>query len=217
MNDRQLQALLKLALEAERLEQPASAPAPIAWWRRAWAKGGFAAAAAVLLAAPLFWSRPAPMPQDPAETRLTPVAARTLSDEDLGAIQNALAEMFADPLNAEQRVALVVAIARGEQGECDCIRWKRHTLPEGKALADLSKNELLRLGMQDSCAGTSSRLLVVGVACDEIPLDGTLAGQVASCVNTDGCGDTGACYASRALACLPDDATVVAATLAMSR
>jgi len=218
MNNRELQALLKFALEAEAFERDALTPAPVSLWRRPWAWGGLAAAAALAIAVPLIVPTGTPSPIDPYEARLQPVAARTLSDEDLGAIQRALGEMLADPMRAEGKLAMVIAIVRGDQGECECVHWRRHRLPEGKALADLSRNELLRLGMQDSCPSDASRLLVVGVACEEIPLDANLAGQLAACVDAgDSCGDAATCYASRALACLPDDATVVAATMAMNR
>ncbi|MBK9187865.1 MAG: hypothetical protein IPM33_02815 [Phycisphaerales bacterium] len=218
MNDRELQALLTFALEAEAFERDALRPASIPIWRRPWVWGGLAAAAALAIAIPMLIPAPAPAFDPSNEARVQPVAARTLSDDDLNAIQRALGEMLSDPMKVEGNLAMVIAIVRGDQGECECVHWRRHQLPAGKALADLSRNELLRLGMQDSCPASTDRLLVVGVACDEIPLDGRLAGQLAACVDVgETCGDTATCYASRALACLPDDATVVAATLAMSR
>jgi hypothetical protein len=90
-------------------------------------------------------------------------------------------------------------------------------LPPGRELADLTRGELLRLGLQESCPARSGKLLVVAVASDAITLNAETADRVAACLTDQSCGEVSSCYATAALACLPADATVVAETLGFAR
>lgn len=224
MNDRRLESLLRMAHEAAELEDGAVAPTPLpiplVSWRRVSLLAGLAAALAMALVVPRLMA-PSPAPVTGGD-RVAVSRVRTLSDEDLGAVQRALAEMIAagqESVPARAGEALLLSIVRGEGEACGCVNWRHVCLPPGKELTDLSRDEVIRLGLGGACADHAGRLLIVAVSSDEMPLDASTADQLARCLAGpgEGCGDVASCYASAAMACLPADATVIAETLAMAR
>lgn len=230
MNDRHLENLLRMAHEAEELDRSARAGHAayvIPVWRR-WVLGvgGLAAAAALAITVVHGTFASKPVVHSPVRiassdhVRVQPVKAHTLSDEELAAVQRALADLIdsTDDAAGDRDEALVIAISGApDDRSCECVRWRRVELPRGRELADLTRGELLRLGLQESCSPHAGKLLVVAVASDAISLNAETADRVAACLNGQSCGEVGSCYATAALACLPPDATVVAETLALAR
>ncbi len=191
MDDRRLQRLVKMAVEAERLEHPAAggvagevltatdgsehlslARRDRVWWRAAWIGGGLAAAACLTIAFVMV-RPPGPAPtriakgdgagsevqpvphevsgSEPAEVAILP---RTESDE--GTVKLA-------SNRSESDEAVLFAVYRGANGSCECVQVNDPDWGSEKRLADVSRHELLRAGLQDSCMTMAPEVLVIGV------------------------------------------------------
>ncbi len=194
MDDRRLQRLVKMAVEAERLEHPAAggvagevltategsehlslARRDRAWWRAAWIGGGLAAAACLTIAFVMV-RLPGPAPtriakgggagpevqpiprerggSEPGE--VVPLPRRDATESGGGMVELA-------SRRSESDEAVLFAVYRGANGSCECVQMNDPDWGSEKRLADVSRHELLRAGLQDSCMTMAPEVVVIGV------------------------------------------------------
>jgi hypothetical protein len=196
MDDRRLQRLVKMAVEAERLEHPAAggvagevltatdgsehlslARRDRVWWRAAWIGGGLAAAACLTVVFVMV-RLPGPVPTRIAkghaagpevqpvpgegsgsargEDRTASVPRGDVTESEEGTVELASSRSESDE-------AVLFAVYRGANGSCECVQVNDPDWGSEKRLADVSRHELLRAGLQDSCMSMAPEVLVIGV------------------------------------------------------
>lgn len=210
MNDREINTLLRMAMEAEALEAgPVTTPRRVTPWGRV---GLIAAgvAAAVVAAA---WLRPNPTP-----TPLPPVAR---NDVPAPAVEPALAD---EPAPATAGGAsggsMILALFRHPETRCECVVWRESPFA-GRKLADVGRTELIAAALRESCDPRGGDLLlVVGLEGprEYMPPTKEAARALASCLvsGTTTCGEENSCYSAGAMQCVPEPVNVVTETLAMA-
>jgi hypothetical protein len=162
MTDRELERLLRMALEVEQLagDSPvvvrgAGRRARTAMWL---GLSSLAAAAAVVFVS---WPRTtSPTAITPAPISLTPEAPASPAIElrDVPLVRITKAD---EPDDAEQSV--VFGIFRGPEGECSCVQLTETDWGD-RRLADVGRNELLAAVLGDPCTTMARQLLVVAVS-----------------------------------------------------
>ncbi len=168
MDDRRLEHLLKLAMEADELESSASRPALrlVGGSRRKWMlpfAGGMAAAAAMIAVATMVLPalKPAPAPfktiadLDPTKRKVEPVSTGDFSKP-----------MPSEPIqiaNSEGESSVVLAFFQGLDGKCTCMHIQDENW-DGDQLQSKDRRELLDVAFQSTCLGPSPKILVVGIA-----------------------------------------------------
>lgn len=213
MDERELQALVGMATEAEGLDiGPASRHARdragerrLGWWI-AGVAAGVAACLGVGVFTWLTWSPPLPVPGP----RLAGGGAAL---EPRGSTQGMtpVASSAVDPW-------VVLAIYRGWDGECRCLHVERPPLVAQKPLEAIRPSELLAMGLESACAATVERLIVLGISgpAEELPTTKDEAEVVAACLDAAGSEDP-SLMARQAESCLPAGVTVVAELLEVRR
>lgn len=188
MDDRQLQRLIRMAAEAEQLDHSAGRGAvngvrtgtgasehavlerrDRSWWRAqgVWIGGALAAAASLALGLFVLMPQAPVAPHMPdrglalGEAPQPPVEAAPAlrAERDEGAGEAKLAAH--DPGDEE---AVLFAVYRGPSGACECVQVNQPEWSGEKRLADVSRHELLRAGLQDACMTVAPEVVVIGVA-----------------------------------------------------
>lgn len=227
MNDTQIQRLLRMASEADALARsegtfPFSARrASRAPWQARIAWIGLPAAAAAAITLAVVFSGSNPGPRTP-----TPVAGPTGSDAPPITLAAAPVEphpvrLVKGPVPKQDEHSVVLAIFRGEQGECSCVQLTDFDAGEGRRLADVGYGELLAYALRNPCTNAASQLLVVGVAgrrgtLPDTPEDANLLASRLANVGIAEHRDV-SLVAYAALPQLPPGSTVVAEAVALSR
>jgi hypothetical protein len=186
MDDRQLQRLLRMAAEAEQLDHPAAGAGRVdrvlagggrvslarpdrSWWRARGVPIGGALAAAACLAVGAFVflmpQSPVPIAVAPPE-HVEPESRGGGSLADLGARAEASGETGRATLAAHrpEEEAVLFAVYRGANGSCECVQVNDPDWGGDKRLAEVSRHELLRAGLQEPCTTLAPEVLVIGVA-----------------------------------------------------
>ncbi|MFN0131348.1 MAG: hypothetical protein ACKVW3_02255 [Phycisphaerales bacterium] len=148
MNDRELERLVRMAVEAERFENEAGdSRLLMPRLRRFLFTSLTTAAAACLLVAVLFAMRPAAP---------TPLTTRDLiprpADETVGIQQ----------VSSPER-SLVMGIFRDRDGRCTCVRWSRQEWG-GRRLSDVGRGELVDAVLKASCTSDPRQVMVVAIS-----------------------------------------------------
>lgn len=186
MDDQRLQRLIRMAVEAEGFDTPAGvardeAPISIVTWRRrfAWVGGGLAAAACLTVAAVVFRAPMTSTPTGPiASARNAPessgdAGARSLDDSPSHRVavspSASAAESQPQPTRlvaqlAEPEEAVVFAVFRGVDGSCECVQVDAPEWSGEKRLADVDRQELVRVAFRDPCSTLAPEVLVIGVS-----------------------------------------------------
>jgi hypothetical protein len=203
-SDTQLEALLRLAHEAEAIDPPAprlrladaaARPAPV-FGRALWTALGAAACIGLLAAWAAINRVPAPTPARPS-----PIAGAITAPGPAAVIVPAVS-------------AVVMSITEGSPGEVRCVRWT--TRPEAwgdRKLEDISPEELQSAGLAILCDADARRVLVVGMQGprEKLPADDLSAARLAQCVMaTPGCSthQSAPALVCRPGACLPEQIAV---------
>jgi|GEM_PF-3279098 len=221
MIDKDLSALIRMAVEAERLETPA----PV---RFEWARGDGAsrkeqvrkmiagvatlAAAACLGFAALTWMQPATV--TPGPVAVAPLGSGTgsgLNTEIAKAAVPGVIDVVPAPLGA-----VLLAVFTDAENNCSCIQLNAADF-QGK-LASLGSAELIQLAKQTGCHEDPQRVLVIAMEGprDQLPSSTIEAEMLASAVreNTPQCGDD-ACFTETTAPFLSADVRVVAGSVAL--
>ncbi len=212
MNDRQLENLIRMALEAEALEasaQPARRPRPPAWRRAA---GGLAAAAclagALTIAFQAHWNKttPAPIPnstQGGIASGTRPVTITQIEAPDA------------------ETDSIVLAVFRDNGEEDPCVQMELGSFCGARNLADIDRTELLLTAFENACTPTPGQVVVLALSGPRgtLPRNQEEAAALASCIidAPDACAADGACVAQRVRRYLPPDVSIVAESLALGR
>lgn len=224
MKNRDLEALIRMAFEAERLDRQAAPALP----RRAHARTrgirisplavGFAAA---LLAFALNRG-PSTTPTRPERMGATPVDARTRVS---GVSVCHLPSMQDGPMRVETfepRVTeptTLVAILRTWSEDCDCLAWRLHEWRDGSLVVDVAPGEPVSIELASADQPSIQQVLLIAVAKNRASLlrvTQNEAHELLDCLNsrplTMGPDIEPATYASSVAACLPPDVTVIPQT-----
>jgi hypothetical protein len=219
VNEKNLENLVRMASEIDELERAARAsdrlddvaPATIKFDRARqrpslWRLGLPAAAAAALLLALL-----------PTTAYRPPSAALASSFQidycpTVPRYDGVRIDHF-EPSSEER--CTVLAIFNTWQKECQCLAWQLYEWEDGRALAELSPNEVHRITIDVTDAPPVEQLLVVAIAKNpsDLPSDEKQTYELLDCLNevappTDP-RESAAAYASAVRSCLPDSVTIV--------
>ncbi|MFQ5805411.1 MAG: hypothetical protein ACE5I3_03050 [Phycisphaerae bacterium] len=233
MNDKDIDNLIRMAVEVEEIESLASARAretsiedaahqlgrPAAptrptirldrplFRRRVWQIGLSAAAVAacVLL---LLQQRLAPR----APQRAAAVSLEIDYCPGLALHDGVRIDHF-EPTATEHYV--VLAIFRCWHDECQCLAWRLHEWEDGRTLAEIAPGEVLDIALDVTDAPPVEQLLLVAIAqhADDLPGSEADTYGLLDCLNevtppTNPC-DSAAAYASAMQSCLPEGVTVI--------
>lgn len=226
MDDRQIQQLVRMALEAQALESPDSSGAfVLAAHRSGWHPSiRWGAAAAGLVGAACIWLalRPAPgsappmLGESPADT--TSLATLALLPEP--SRRPALPAVAVDSPTPAGEHSVVLTIFRDSYGELSCVQWHPHEWGEGRTLAEVTAGELLDAGAQAWCDTGASEMVVVALTGPKgsMPATDTFAQDFAACIAASGdlCELDPSSYSSAALSCLPPGVQAMTQTVPLS-
>lgn len=220
MNENDLDNLVRMAAEIDELERGARAPDRVGDGTRAvirfdrarqrWPFGHLAAPAAAAAAAVLLALLPATEHRSPNAA----VASSFQIDycPTVPRYDGVRIDHF-EPSSAER--CTVLAIFNVWHNECQCLAWRLYEWEDGRALADLTPDEIQSIVIDVTDVPPIEQLLVVAIAKDprDLPSDEKQTGELLDCLNevapaTEPREDAAA-YASAVRACLPDSVTVV--------
>ena len=215
MNDKDLSALIRMATEAERLEEPA--PLRFEWAKpnradtasrvRTAATGIVSLAAAACLGfVAITWMKPAP-------SQPLPVAVK--STEVPPVVEPAASEVT-HVAKAEPEIgSVIMAVFRDADERCSCIQINAADF-EGR-LSDVGQSEILRRALANACHDNPRQVLVIAMQGpkDELPTTAAEAELLAAAVREDAghCGSDAMCISSQAVAYMPSSVTVLTSTL----
>jgi hypothetical protein len=217
LNDRDIQNLLRMAGEINRLEAGEFERETAPLYRiqpsrrdpfRLVRVGGLSAlAAGVVLAGvvSLKFALPSPAPSVNPGPGMTQQTAPP-SHEAGSQLASATAEQG----------CVVLTVFRDDQGACKCVQMQTHELSDGN-LEDLPRAELLRLALKAPCSTTAQRVLVLAVSgrADMLPRTHEDAEAIARGLG-DAHGDPST-LAYAAMPTLPPDSVVVAETVTWNK
>jgi len=219
MNDKDLSALIRMAGEAERLEEQA----PL---RFEWAKpdrtaregqfrkmlGGIAtlAAAACLGIAVLVWMKPTQTPNLPSGGSIT---HHETSPMDFVRKPEVLADGGAS--SADNLASVVLASFSDADDRCSCVQMNAADF-KGK-LTEVGSLELLRTAMANPCHENPKQVLVIAMQGprESLPTSAAEAELLFAAV-ADGathCGDDSMCFTSSTSPYIPEGVTVLAGSI----
>lgn len=97
--------------------------------------------------------------------------------------QPVVSDSLSTPRGVEASSTVLMAIMQDDAGKLDCVRWSGEIL-KGRALAEVSDDELRAMGMNLLCTDQSRRLLVVGMQGPtvKLPQSDSTAREIASCM-----------------------------------
>ncbi len=230
MNERELDNLVRMATEIDELERSAlrfdsgteRRPLVVTLGlgqprSRRWRIGlsALATAAALLV---MMWSHPS---SPPSQTTAPYCPANLAPSFNIaywsgeGAPDGQRVACF-EPQPAEQ--CSVLAIFHHWQEECQCVVWLVYEWEDGRALAELSPDDIRDITLEVTGAPPIEQLLVVAISGnpDDLPTSAIQAYELLACLNdvspTNGINESSAEYASAARACLPDSVRIVPRT-----
>jgi hypothetical protein len=220
MNEKDLQNLVRMAVEIDELDRAAYAadapgelaPATIRFDRAplrqpGWRLGVPAAAAAAALLLVL-------LPPSTDQQSISALASSFRIDycPAVPRFDGVRIDHF-EPSSPEH--CAVLAIFNTWEKECQCLAWQLYEWEDGRALAELSPDEVRNITIDVTDAPPIEQLLLVAIAKDprDLPSNEDQTYELLDCLNevapaTDP-RESAAAYASAARACLPDTVTIV--------
>lgn len=222
MDDRQIQELVRMAVEAESLEHDQSVPGPFLFpahrssWRVGLAWAGAAAAGLALGVGTWVAVR-----QGPSPVPVPKMALADKTDRSAAATLPKPVPTHAAPgphaRGAGDERCVVLMITRDSYGDLSCVQWRPHEWGEGRSLAQITPAELLDAAGGMWCDDGASEVTVVAVSGPRgsVPSSDALAQEVAACMTYSGdlCEGEPGSYATAALSCLPAGVHAVAQTV----
>jgi hypothetical protein len=216
MNDKDLSALIRMAMEAERLEEPA--PLRLTWARpereetaarlRTMVTGiATLAAAACLGFAALVWMKPA-SPTQPLAHQGGATPAPEVSEATVPVVELAKAE--------PEVGSVIMAVFRDADDRCSCIQINEADF-KGR-LSEVGQAEILRTALANACHENPRQVLVIAMQGPrhELPSTTAEAELLAAAMHEEAnsCADDAMCISSRAVAYIPSSVTVLTSTMA---
>ncbi|MBU0618515.1 MAG: hypothetical protein KKI02_12425 [Planctomycetes bacterium] len=220
MNEKDLENLVRMAAEIDELEHAARTfeslgditPSTIRFDRRrrrqpVWQLGVFAAAAAAALLVALL---PTTTDQQPSSA-----FASSFQIDYCPAVPRYDGVRIDHFEHSSSEQCAVLAIFNTWEKDCQCLAWQLYEWEDGRALAELSPDEVHRITIDVTDAPPIEQLLLVAIAKNpsDLPGDETQTYELLDCLNevappTDP-RESAAAYASAVRSCLPDTVTVV--------
>jgi hypothetical protein len=220
MNEKDLNALIRMAAEAERLEEPAGA-------RFEWARADGAerqlrvrkmitgvatlAAAACLGFAAISWLKPA--------QPVAPGSSGPIAIEKAPAVTPAVVEKATDvalPVPTSPLGAVLLAVFSDKENNCSCLQLNPADFKGD--LASWGSEDLVRMARETRCQDDPTRVLVIAMEGpkDKLPSSTAEAELLAAAVreNTPHCGDD-ICFTQTAAPFVPAGVRVVAGSMAL--
>lgn len=225
MKNRDLEALIRMAFEAERLDSHAAPALP----RRVHARArgirisplavGFAAALLVFA-----------LNRGPSTTPTRPERTGGARAVEVGMRPHGVSVCHLPPMQDgptrvetfEPRVTeptTLVAILRTWSEDCDCLAWQVHEWRDGSLVMDVVPGEPVRIELASADQPSIQQVLLIAVAKDRASLVSVTqdqANELLDCLNSrqlaTGPDIEPATYASSVAACLPPDVTVIPQT-----
>ncbi|HYE63305.1 MAG TPA: hypothetical protein VD997_15040 [Phycisphaerales bacterium] len=226
MNDRDLNALIRMAQEVEQLEEPA----PLRFeWAQAdagarklhvrKALGGVAAlaAAACLGIAAITWMKPAPSGvPGPVATNSGPAAVPIDVKVEPRSEGRDVAVRLASAKGSSPLGAVLLAVFKDSEDRCSCIQINGADFKGD--LASIGSSELVRAALESSCHENPQEVLVIAMEGprDRLPSSTAEAEFLAAAVQSGSshCSDDG-CLTETTGAFLPEGVRAVAGTVAL--
>jgi hypothetical protein len=207
MDERDLNALIRMAAEVDQMEEDgghsfqwakARASRRDVLMQRLTGIGGLAAAACLGLMVFAWLRTPAPSPA-PAPSGVA----------------------IKDPVKVQPKPveegSVLLAVFHDADDRCSCVQL-RDDFAKGRKLTEVGGGELLRTAISTACHENPQKVLVIAVSGpkDMLPKSTAEAEVLATCVSEYGrCGDDSICYANNAAAYLGPGMTVVAESMGM--
>jgi len=227
MDDRELERLVRMAVEAEELEH--SADGPLAFGRaptgRRWVGvvvSATAAAAGLLLAFTMLvrFASPAPEFTGPVAdgSKARPIMPHVVPEVVPESAHASAADATPAP-KAPAEGCVVMAFYQGSDGECSCLSIRSHEWEGGRRLADVARAELMDVAFEQQCSSDAQQVFVIAVAGNPATLPTTrdeaeaIGRRLAGAPR--GRGSDISSYAYSALPKLGADSTVIAERLAI--
>lgn len=216
MDDKDIAALIRMAAEAERLEE--AAPLRFEWARpnhsdRAQQVRKLAAGIATLAAAAcvgfmaLVWLKPTPTPVTPPLAVIDPKPAEVV----------ALVERDPEPVASPKAEfgSVIMAFFRDSDDRCSCVQLNAADFKGG--LAEVHGQELLRRALANACHDNPERVMVIAMQgpTDALPSSTAEAELIAAAMREESahCGGDAMCISSVASPFFSEGVTLVTSTL----
>lgn len=225
MDQRDLNALIRMAAEVDTLEQDSAHSFQ-------WAKAktsrrevlmqrmtgiGALAAAACLGLMVVSWLRaPQAQPSHTAMNTEKPAAPTVVASATPDTVKNVESAAEATPAKPEEG-SVLLAVFHDANDMCSYVQLHKDAL-HGRKLTEVGGGELLRTAIAANCQDNPERVLVLAMTGpkDLLPRSTAEAEVLASCISEGGrCGDDSGCYVNNAADYLPPGVTVVAETMGM--
>jgi hypothetical protein len=206
MDERDLNALIRMATEVDQMEQDSGHSFQ---WAKARASkrdtlmhrltgiGGLAAAACLALMVFAWLRTPTPAPA-PAPITINPTKTILPKPVEEGSV--------------------LLAVFHDADDRCTCVQLRQDAFAKGRKLTEVGGSELLRTAIAGACHENPEKVLVIAVsgAKEMLPKTTAEAEMLATCVSEYGrCGDDSICYANNAASYFPAGMTVVAESMGM--
>lgn len=230
MDDRKLEQLLKMAMEAESLEAPQLRLSGSS--RRPWMMpfaAGMAAAAAVVAVVTLVLpavrrsnsSLPIASGGGPTKREATGISERPVAAASTGSFDTPMPPVVQLTNDTNPRESSVVlAFFQGLDGKCTCMHIQNEDW-DGTQLANKDRSELLDVAFRSTCLGPTPKVFVVGIAGREDALPKTMEDAEALMNRLKDAPQASradlASYAYEAMPQLPAGSTIVAETFGHGR
>jgi hypothetical protein len=213
MDERDLNALIRMATEAEQMEQDSNRSFQ---WARAKSSrrdvlmqrltgiGGLAAAACLALMV-VAWLR--------APQGTTPVPANVAVKPEVHADKPVIAKA-----KAPEQGSVMLAVFHDADDRCSCVQLRQDAFGKGRDLTQVGGSEMLRTAIAGGCHENPEKVLVIAMSGPKemLPRSTAEAEVLATCVAEYGrCDGDSGCYATHAASYLPAGLTVVAESMGM--
>lgn len=120
----------------------------------------------------------------------------------------------------DEVVCVVVAIFKGDQGDCRCVHIQPHAWADGRSLDERDPTDLFDVSLKNTCGPVGDSLLLVAVEGPRkmLPRSASEAEALADCVQEAPmvCGGSPGCVASLARGCLPPNVRVLAQSVQLA-
>lgn len=246
MNDARIEQLLRMAVEADELEDACEGRSPViarlhngkvtmvAARRRMWA--GIALAAGVSLAfagawmigvrsgtpqgTPIVDNTPA-QPTEHATEIVSDEAPRVKIEKNVIAATPNGGGVVRTVSNDTGEQSVVLAIYHDPYVGCRCVKWRPHDWEENRCLSDVGAQEIKGVDVGRPCMPAARQKLLVALSGPEqdLPTTDAKATQLAECILGGDrlCDTEGTCYESAARECVPKNVSFKIEAVAYNR
>ncbi|MEE8170541.1 MAG: hypothetical protein V3T70_08340 [Phycisphaerae bacterium] len=118
---------------------------------------------------------------------------------------------------------VVITVQQRLSGECECVNLRSHAWDRGRRLNDVEPDELIHVGLGQSCSSAVERMLVLALSGppEQLPSSPAEAEQLVACLgdgpSMDSSSGDASSFAKHAQSCVPEGVTVLAQAFTMDR